>query len=488
MFARLPLGFFMLIFACSAPPASVFLDAAPGVDPAVRQRVTGALETHGFRRSPDRAGAARLIRLEQASWRAGAPRVNASSFILESSAWLPLLETGDVRQNLTLEEVRSGGVRLIRFAEALLHNGLPDGFLAAAVDGKYVTDPGYPLVEQTLAVVDSAQAGPGTRELSALLAGLAPQAGADDLLWAAGVGDIMLERGPEQSLWNRENGFEYVFGDTLPRLRRADVLCGNLESALTVSENRIGKSYRFRIDPRSAEYLALAGFDFLSLANNHSFDYGPAGFRDTLAALKNAGLKTAGAGQSFAEALAPARFTVRGAPVEVYAFAFYPVETPLQTGRFSPDRPHNGSGMLWLTEETVALFQGRIDPAAAAIAVVHGGYEYEDRPRPDTVARYRSLIDAGFDCVFAHHPHVLQKIESWHGGFIFYSLGNFVFPGMGGKKNAEESLIADVGFWRGRALYLRLSGVRINDDRIALDPTGRIVKRVIGLSGPAARP
>ncbi|MCX6036336.1 MAG: CapA family protein, partial [Chloroflexi bacterium] len=119
----------------------------------------------------------------------------------------------------------------------------------------------------------------------------------------AAVGDIMLARTVGDQVQAR--GPEIVFAGVQSVLDSADVLVGNLECALTADGERQPKNYTFAAPPETAQALALAGFDVLSLANNHAMDYGSQGLFDTLDNLGQYGIASMGAGANAAEAHAP---------------------------------------------------------------------------------------------------------------------------------------------------------------------------------------
>lgn len=124
-----------------------------------------------------------------------------------------------------------------------------------------------------------------------------PPGAATQIAWIEAVGDIMPARGVDRALIAR-GGLERVFGDTLALLRGSGFLLGNLESSAASSGTAQDKSYTFRFLPDAVGALKQAGFSYLSLANNHTFDFGLPGFLQTLAALSTWKIMTSGAGQT----------------------------------------------------------------------------------------------------------------------------------------------------------------------------------------------
>ncbi len=242
----------------------------------------------------------------------------------------------------------------------------------------------------------------------------------------AAAGDVMLGRTIGEGIASYGPG--YPLEQVAAILQGADVAFVNLEAPLTGRGEPAGKDFVFRGPPSAAEGLAGAGVDIVSLANNHMLDYGLAGLEDTLAALDAAGVAHAGAGSDEAAARAPTVIERNGLRI---AFLGY-VNTPPDSGSgfdvgstaAAADRP----GVAWLSPETVAA-----DVAAArreadvVIVSLHTGLEYQEPPSPLQVEAAHAAIDAGAAVVLGGHPHVLQGIETYNGGIIIYSLGNFVF-------------------------------------------------------------
>jgi poly-gamma-glutamate synthesis protein (capsule biosynthesis protein) len=224
-------------------------------------------------------------------------------------------------------------------------------------------------------------------------------------------------------------------------LQDADITVGNLESPLSNGGTKnAAKDVTFRGDPRGIEGLAAAGFDFLSLGNNHVLDYGPEALADTVAALDAHGIGYAGAGANRAAAWAPAIREVNGASVAFLSFSHI-----LPPGFIA-------------TDNRAGLAAGRTDMQAVAHAIrtakaehdyvlvsFHWGVEYKDNANADQVRDARIAIDAGADMVLAHHPHVIQGIEFYNNRLIAYSTGDFVFDHYSRKTGEAFILDASLG-------------------------------------------
>jgi poly-gamma-glutamate synthesis protein (capsule biosynthesis protein) len=212
---------------------------------------------------------------------------------------------------------------------------------------------------------------------------------------------------------------ESVYGDVLPILRAADLRIVNCECALTAARKPVWKSGAvFKGLPAHAAGLTAVPFEVATLANNHVFDYGLAGFRETLEVLRRNGIRTIGAGMTFEEATAPLRLTVKGARLTIVNFG-EGEDLTASTG---------GPGVCgWEIDRLARLIRKAKGRGDFVIAIGHAGLEYVPFPPPYVVAAFRTLSDAGADCVVGHHPHVPQGLETRRGRLIAYSLGNFAF-------------------------------------------------------------
>ena len=214
--------------------------------------------------------------------------------------------------------------------------------------------------------------------------------------------------------------------------------------------------------------MKKAGFSYLALANNHTFDFGARGFLDTLAGLSQWGLATSGAGGNVREASQPFIARFGSVEVRILSFAAYPVDRTgfdgRRTARAGPDKP----GTLWLDEEGLAAAARAFSPGSFNIALVHGGEEWSSLPTAAQTRLYQELIRAGRDLVVGSHPHVLQGLQAFQGGLIAYSLGNFIFPGMDGTDGGEDSVILKVGLYQGKIRYVVSLPVRLRGTSVRL--------------------
>jgi poly-gamma-glutamate synthesis protein (capsule biosynthesis protein) len=219
------------------------------------------------------------------------------------------------------------------------------------------------------------------------------------------------------------NGYDYPFRKAKPLLEAADITAGNLEAPITKRGTPAeDKQYVFRGSSDALPALKEAGFDFLSLANNHTLDYGWEGLSDTMDALRDAGLKHAGSGNDDKEAFEPAYIESKGLTV-----AFVSVTRVVPVVAWKADRNHPGVAEAYSPDRAVASIKEAKKNADIVVVMVHWGKERESMPVPHQKDLAYRFVDAGADLVIGSHPHVLQGFESYKNKWIAYSLGNFVF-------------------------------------------------------------
>lgn len=315
-----------------------------------------------------------------------------------------------------------------------------------------------------------------------------PEPEADKPITIAAVGDIMLG-----------STYPYVDGRDLPPaderpaglmtpfvplLERADVAFGNLEGAIVAATDTAARPkcpglqkgcFAFRMPPELAPQLKAAGFDFLSMANNHALDFGEAGRAATRATLDELGIVYSGQRGDIA------RTIVRGRKVSMIALSNY-------------DYAYNLNDLADATAVIAA------EAAACDVLIVsfHGGAEGPDKMHVPVGAEYflgrnrgdlrvfaRAAVDAGADLVLGHGPHVVRAMELYKDRLIAYSLGNFStykrfnLTGPNGVAFVlEVSLDATGRFLAGRAHALKQLGL----GGPVPDPEGAAVRYLHALS------
>jgi poly-gamma-glutamate synthesis protein (capsule biosynthesis protein) len=270
----------------------------------------------------------------------------------------------------------------------------------------------------------------------------------------AAVGDLMFSRRVEARL--KAEGWPDPFAAVRVLIEPADLAFANLECPLSVRGTPYpGKDpvVTFRADPRALAAVPAAGFDLVSLANNHMTDYGPDALADTEAALRAAGVAYCGAGPDAAAARAPAWFDLPAGRIAFLAFV-EPIWSVVPAGA--------GPGVAVLDRAAAVAAIAAVRAAGADFVAVslHWGEEHAALPRPGQRSLARALVDAGADAVIGHHPHVVQGVEFYRGAPIVYSLGNFVFDMA--APETYESMVAYLTLGSAAPPEVRLVPVRID--------------------------
>lgn len=260
--------------------------------------------------------------------------------------------------------------------------------------------------------------------------------------------------------YSEENSFDKIFNDFLPEIQKADLSITNFEAPATLSGKAIQKTGpALKVSPKSIETVKLAGFDLLTLANNHIMDYGTTGLNDTLTACNRFEINSVGAGATNEEARAPYFQTIKKKKVAIINIAENEFGTTLSN---SP-----GAAPLHLIHNFKDIQKAKRQ-ADYVIVIIHGGHEMYSLPSPRMVETYRFFIESGADAVVGHHTHCASGYEVYNGKPIFYSLGNFVF----------DTISTRSGKWcEGFGVVLKLSdsgiGYRIlpyyqNDEKVGV--------------------
>jgi poly-gamma-glutamate synthesis protein (capsule biosynthesis protein) len=262
------------------------------------------------------------------------------------------------------------------------------------------------------------------------------------------------------------------------RLRSADLTVGNLESTLSKAGLPRQGGDSFGAAPSVRRGLGLAGFDVLSLANNHTGDYGPRALVQTVRRVRAAGIAPVGAGRDLSRAARPVVVERNGVTFGIVAFDAIG-ETPA-AGRNRPGalrvrmQPRTGPldrADLGRVTDIVRDLESRVD---VVMVLPHWGTQYTRATVRDQRVVARELVDAGADVVAGGHPHWVQGVEVVRGGLVAYSLGNFVFD-MDFSRQTQEGAVLELTFWGSELKGARLVPVVIGADfapRLARGPRG----------------
>ena len=234
-----------------------------------------------------------------------------------------------------------------------------------------------------------------------------------------------------------------IFHDLLPEIETADLSIVNLECPLISKETPIAKAGPVLGAPRECiRGFAEAGWNVLNLANNHSFDHGAEGLRETIRTIREAGLEPLGAGENIAEAQQPFVREIEGQRIVVYSMAEREFSVAAE------DFP--GANPLDLINVVYAIREHKRN--GVFIVLIHGGNEYYPYPSPEMVRRCRFMIDMGAGAVVCCHAHCPLPWEIYAGCPIVYGLGNLVF---------ESTMPTDGAWYQGYMAGLTLTHGRL---------------------------
>jgi hypothetical protein len=274
----------------------------------------------------------------------------------------------------------------------------------------------------------------------------------------AAVGDIMLGTTFPNGGWLPPDDGATLLAEASPILRAADVTFGNLEGPMIDGGTtakcppKSRNCFAFRVPTRYGQYLKDAGFDVMSLANNHALDFGAAGRESSKRVLDSLGIAHSG------EVGDIARLAVKGKKIELIAFA--------------TNRTSYNLNDLEAARRVVAASVAKAD---LVIVSFHGGAEGATRQhvprgaemffgenRGDLRTFTHAMIDAGADLILGHGPHVVRGMEVYKNRLIAYSLGNFATYGpfnLSGPQGLslilETRLGSDGAFLGGRIVSVR---------------------------------
>ena len=251
------------------------------------------------------------------------------------------------------------------------------------------------------------------------------QAFANDNIRMVFVGDMMLAETVGQYIRRGGNPMQHV----AHLFKGADITIGNLETAVGTHGEKAQKPFTFLAHPRVIPFLKR-NFSAVSLANNHSVDYGIPAFEAMLDAFDRQGLRYFGGGKNIRSAHEPVVLHVKGKRIAVLGYDIF------QPRSF--EALHDKAGVAWGEPDFIAQDIARARQHHRADIVItypHWGWENEKKGNAQQQALAHWMIDSGADAVVGGHPHVTQNVEVYKGKPIFYSLGNFMFNGFNDKES-----------------------------------------------------
>lgn len=194
----------------------------------------------------------------------------------------------------------------------------------------------------------------------------------------------------------------------------------NLEAPITedFSQKRKKRGPNLNQNKCSIEILKKLQVAGVCLSNNHIMDFGDRGLADTIRLLDENNILHTGAGSNLSEAGKPMVIQDNQETYEIYNFGWYLEETVYAGKRRAGCSPRETDYILRCADKSKKQTYKKI-------AVMHWGFEYNYLPMPYDIGLAHMVIDAGFDMVIGHHPHVVQPKENYRNKMIFYSIGNF---------------------------------------------------------------
>lgn len=233
------------------------------------------------------------------------------------------------------------------------------------------------------------------------------------------VGDIMLSREVGESI--RERGVDDPFSRIAGYVQSTDIAFGNMENPIVAGPESTEGQMVFHAQPGVENGIANAGFDVVSVANNHTATFGAGALQQTIDSLAAAGVAPVGAGYD-RDAHAPTVVTRNGVRVAFLAYVDASLVDDNQIA--TPTR----AGVAVMDSTTIQQdVENALQQASVVVVSMHAGAEYASEPTEAQVLFTHAAIDAGASVVIGSHPHVVQPVEEYKGKYILYSLGNFVF-------------------------------------------------------------
>ena len=240
-----------------------------------------------------------------------------------------------------------------------------------------------------------------------------------DDITIAFAGDTMLGRLVNQKIG--QTNYSYPLGNIIPILNKTDLNIANLETTLTKSESAVPKVFNFRALPDRVETLKAGRIDVVTLANNHSKDFGNKGLLETISTLNKANIKHVGAGKNTATARRAVVVEKNGIKIGILGYSDN--EPGWKAGPHSPGIHYIKIGDIKTIREDIATVRDKVD---ILIATLPWGPNMLKRPDPSFVEFAHKMIDAGIDIIQGHSAHIFQGIEVYQNKLIMYDTGDFV--------------------------------------------------------------
>jgi poly-gamma-glutamate capsule biosynthesis protein CapA/YwtB (metallophosphatase superfamily) len=244
------------------------------------------------------------------------------------------------------------------------------------------------------------------------------------------VGDIMLGRNVGKRLQSSIGGYKYAFESISELMKKGDIVFANLESPMTSNTHGLSKEKKIvlKSSPEAIDAINSAGFNLLSLSNNHMLDYYDTGLFDTMKLLDENGIAHSGAGKNMEEARKPAVIERNGLRIGLLSYSdmaqYIYSGSPSISFAAGEDKAGVAPREYDAIKEDIARIRSNVDILAVSL---HWGVEESFTVTPAQIDFAHKLLDDGADIILGHHPHQFQGMEIYKGKPIFYSMGNFMF-------------------------------------------------------------
>ncbi len=236
------------------------------------------------------------------------------------------------------------------------------------------------------------------------------------------AGDVLIAEAMEQ-YYDREGVTRLVSEELLAEMQNADICMVNNEFQFSTQGTPMeDKQFTFRTDPKYVQILQDMGVDIVTLANNHSLDFGTEALKYTFKTLDDAGILYAGAGDSVERAEALQIIEVNG-----LKFGFLAATRVIPVSQWNVEFRRPGLFTTYDDTRLVECIESAKEECDFLTVYVHWGVEREAYPEHYQTTIAKNCFAAGADLVIGAHPHVLQGIEFMDGKPVFYSLGNYIF-------------------------------------------------------------
>jgi poly-gamma-glutamate capsule biosynthesis protein CapA/YwtB (metallophosphatase superfamily) len=237
-----------------------------------------------------------------------------------------------------------------------------------------------------------------------------------------------------------------AFGPFAEQLRAADFAMVNLETAVTGRGTPQPKRYHFRAPTSTYAAVQAAGIDVVSIANNHTLDYGQVGLIDTLESAVEAKMPVVGAGRNVVEAYKPYLTTVKGVRIGVVALS----QVHELAGQWKPTETRPGIAMAFDLSLSVAAVKQARGLADLVVVYLHWGTEGSSCPNGEQKSAAQALVEAGAQVIVGTHAHVPQGDGFIGSAYVHYGLGNFLWYGP--SKSTDTGLltvtVSNAGGWK----------------------------------------